>query len=307
MSKKSIVICRLPDAGLGNQLFPLVKAAIFARLNGLPLIVNGYNRFKIGPYLRGEKIKRNYRGYFTFQKGFFARQMENLFLLRHADLTKITEPTVEKLPNEQIEGKQFYFSEIPHWKDFFAGIREHRELAIELLWGMIHDRIKTRLAELPPPSIGMHIRMGDFRKLKANEDFKRVGAVRTPEIYFVEMLSAIRKVHGSDLPVLIFTDGYKKEFETIFSFANTSMVEGNADIVDMLLLSRSKIIIASAGSTFSYWSGFLSNAPVILHPDHLHAPLRPEQINELSYEGPFNTENPDPLLIRNIVEAKNSE
>jgi len=39
----SIVVCELPKAGLGNQLFPLVKAAVFAELNGLPLIVTGKN------------------------------------------------------------------------------------------------------------------------------------------------------------------------------------------------------------------------------------------------------------------------
>ena len=63
-----MVVCKLPSAGLGNQLFPLMHAMVFAELNNLPLTVTGYHRIKIGPYLRGEKSKRSYKGYFKFQK-----------------------------------------------------------------------------------------------------------------------------------------------------------------------------------------------------------------------------------------------
>jgi len=58
-----------------------------------------------------------------------------------------------------------------------------------------------------------------------------------------------------------------------------------ADIVDLLLLARSRLLIASAGSTFSYWAGFLADAPVLLHPDHIHMPLRPSDVNQHYFEG----------------------
>ncbi len=41
------VICKLPKAGLGNQLFPLLKGYVFARLNHLPILVVGFNYLKI--------------------------------------------------------------------------------------------------------------------------------------------------------------------------------------------------------------------------------------------------------------------
>ena len=62
------IVCKLPKAGLGNQLFPLMKAYTFAYLNKLPVIVTGYHQLKIGPYVRGEKTKRKYSGFFIFQK-----------------------------------------------------------------------------------------------------------------------------------------------------------------------------------------------------------------------------------------------
>ena len=52
-----IVICKIPKAGLGNQLFPIMRAYTFAHLNQLPILVYNYHQVKIGPWLRGEKSK----------------------------------------------------------------------------------------------------------------------------------------------------------------------------------------------------------------------------------------------------------
>ena len=51
----SVVVCKLPQAGLGNWLFCLMKAKVFAEMYQLPLIIIGYHQLKIGPYLRFEK------------------------------------------------------------------------------------------------------------------------------------------------------------------------------------------------------------------------------------------------------------
>lgn len=77
----SFVVCKLAKAGLGNQLFPLLEALIFADINNLPVKVIGYHQFKMGPYLRGEKSKHKYTGYFTFQRNFFAEKLD-AFLIK---------------------------------------------------------------------------------------------------------------------------------------------------------------------------------------------------------------------------------
>ena len=66
----SLVVCKVPKAGLGNQLFPVMKAHVFGSLNHQPVVVIGYNQIKPGPYLRREKSKRKYAGSFTYQKNF---------------------------------------------------------------------------------------------------------------------------------------------------------------------------------------------------------------------------------------------
>ncbi len=75
----SVVVCKLPKAGLGNQLFPLMHAFVFAKLNNLPVIVTGYHQLKIGPYIRREKNKRQYKGYFTFQKNIAGEYRDLIF------------------------------------------------------------------------------------------------------------------------------------------------------------------------------------------------------------------------------------
>jgi hypothetical protein len=65
-----IVICKLPKAGLGNQLFPLMKAYVFAHINHLPVTIVNYRQLRLGPWLRGEKNKRIYNGFFIFEKNF---------------------------------------------------------------------------------------------------------------------------------------------------------------------------------------------------------------------------------------------
>jgi hypothetical protein len=69
-----------------------------------------------------------------------------------------------------------------------------------------------------------------------------------------------------------------------------------------MLLSQSAVVLPSSGSTFGYWAGFLCDGPLILHPDHIHAPLRPADCNARFHEGPplLNGECP-PLLRTNLL------
>lgn len=290
----SIVICKLPKAGLGNQLFPLIKAHLFAELNDLPILITGYNQFKIGPWLRREKIKRTYHGYFNFQKSVASEWIDKLQI--SGSNQTINEPEISKIT--LADHTNYVFSEMPHWEDYFKGLKGNRTRTKNILNSLLQPAILNKLERLTVPSIGVHIRLGDFKKLKKGEDFSKTGATRTPERYFIEVIDSLRAIHGRSLPVSVFTDGYKSELKELFNLKNITLLTGNADLVDMLLLSKSKIIVTSAGSTFSYWSAFLSEAVVIMHPDHIHQPLRPKQINEEFYEGPMDAGNE--LLIKNI-------
>ena len=297
----SIVVCKLPRAGLGNQLFPLLNAAIFSQLNNIPLIVTGYHYFKIGPYLRKEKSKRKYNDYFTFQKSVATEALDllKIYLLKKK-LKAVYESPVAQLDKNELHGKIFFFEKLPRYHDYFIHLKDHRKEVKKILQSLLKPWIFEKVEKAEKPVIGVHIRMGDFRKLKQGEDFSKVGHVRTPEKYFIDVIKCIRITNGKELPVMVFTDGYRNEFEKLFDLNNIKIVEGNADVVDLLLLSKSKIIVTANGSTFSYWAAFLSDAPVIKHPDHLYAPFRPDKINAKYYEGPLMAGNVLALLEKNI-------
>lgn len=76
-------------------------------------------------------------------------------------------------------------------------------------------------------------------------------------------------------------------------------MENNSDLVDLLLLSKSKLIIPTQGSTFSAWAVFLSAAPVVL-PIKYSKALRPEFMYETIYEGEFDKDNE---IMMNSIES----
>jgi hypothetical protein len=294
-----LVICKLPRAGLGNQLFPLLKAYTFANLNNLPVLVVNYHQIKIGPWLRGERNKRVYSGFFNFEKNNISALFDKWKVKNISTELIIPEPEIKQLENSEDFTKYFLFHEIPHYSKRFEGLTNDRGLVINQLNNIIRPSIKKRLEELKPPCIGVHIRMADFKKIKEGEEFGREGATRTPEDYFVKTIQSIRNTYGDNLPVSIFTDGSKKEFCSLLQQPKIHFIEGNNDLVDLLLLSKSDIIITSGGSTFSYWAAFLSDGIVIMHPSFNNIKIRPEGLNT-QYEGVFDKNN---LRLKEAIQA----
>ncbi len=272
MSKK-IVLAKLPNAGLGNQLFVLLKALLYGSLHNLPVEVANYKQYHIGPYLRREKTNRNYNDYFVFQKNIFSYLIDSTILQLKMLNNKCT---VNPLLSQETE-ICVVFDKLPHWSDYFFELNQHRDIVKELFFNILKDDILQSYKNYPSPQIGIHIRMGDFRKLNENEDFAKVGAVRTPLNYFVDVINKLRLWKNENLEATIFSDGFEHELEPLLSMDNVKLAPQNIDIGDLLYLSKSDIIVTSAGSTFSYWSGFLSDAPIIMHPDHIHKALRLEQ------------------------------
>src|SRR5262249_50024039 len=83
----------------------------------------------------------------------------------------------------------------------------------------------------------------------------------------------------------VFTDGDPSEIKSVLGLPEVRIAPPDKPIVHLLLMSRAQLIVTSASSTFGYWAGFLADAPVILHPDHIHAPHRPTCINQKYFEG----------------------
>ena len=285
-----MVLCNLPKAGLGNQLFPLLHARLFSELNDLPLIILGYNQVKIGPFIRREKNKRRYRRYFKFQQDVFSEYADWLKVKRlKRKYTLVYEPGVARITDAGLKGTLFIFKQIPSSQDYFKELKNYRPRVISLLNSMLNPWIFDAVARQAAPVIGIHARMGDFTRLEAGEIYKS-GHVRVPEKYFVQAVKTLRQISGSCLPATVFTDGYRHEFQEILDLPRVVMVEHNPDIVDLLLLSKSKLLIPTHGSTFSMWAAFLSDAAIIFHFSYPNL-IRPPGLRDTLYEGVLDPAN----------------
>lgn len=282
---KAAVVTEMPNAGLGNKLFSWAHGAIFANNHKLPHYYTGLTKLKIGTILRFEKSWRIYTQLFE-NKLTFKRRL-NLSKQKHYVSYQDTVSIFE------LEPKQYIFNEVPSWKDYFLHIRENRDLVLEQFTSTLSRSINEKWQKKGTIEIGVHIRLGDFRALQTNENFSKVGQTRTPLTYFINLIKQIRNINGKTLSVTIFSDGQKADLQEIFELPNVKMAEEDNDIGQLLHLSKSKLIILSAGSTFGQWAAFLSSAIIINHFQHTHSKIRDEVTNTCFFEG---VQNPDETI-----------
>jgi hypothetical protein len=295
------VLALLPNAGLANKLFVWAKAEVFAMLNNMPNETIGWSWPKIGPLLRGERSLRMYGRYIRSRKSARSIALATGFFTGRL----LIEPKVARLPTSARGGRIYVFKNIPSWRDFFGDIRHHRDFIRERFLAIIRDQYKKEADTLLPPVVAVHVRRGDFRDPRLGEDFAHVGSVRTDEGYFTDLIEQIRNVADWELPVTVFSDGTDDEIKLLTRMPGVMRSVATSDIVDLLLMSRAQIIITSAGSTFGEWAAFLSEATVLRHPAHIHAPIRPNHYNNLYYEGPAPSGPQDwnGLLLSNVLEV----
>jgi len=255
----SFVVASLPKTGLANKLTVWALAQAFAIENDLPVMTIGWFDLKVGPWLRNEKSKRFYCGYFKndfnlslYMKYIWARILGQI----------VIDP--EKISHSR---SVFVFQTIKYPKFAFSKINPYRESLSKKLETNLSTKIRKKLNALVPAQVGVHIRMGDFKTLSEDKEFKSIGRTRTPFNFFKDAIEKLSKKLGEKTTFLIFSDGKPSELEEILKLNNVKLEDNNPDVVDLFLLSKCKIIVTSAGSSFSYWAAFLSKADIIYHPN----------------------------------------
>jgi hypothetical protein len=300
MNQSSPAYChaKLPKSGLGNKLFVWAKAHVFARLNHLPLVVTGWAQLQLAPILHG----RDFRFYWNY-----FRPVKEVNWLKQAAIRRrakiVEEPPVvrSELPSQPAI---YEFSEIPHWSDYFGDLKAHREMIREALFEMLTPARRRELALATKTQISVQVRLGDFRPLKQDEDFAKVGGVRTPLTYFANIINGIREIHGTEVPVTVFSDGTAQQLGELLSLPAVSLATKQTAVVDMLSMAAGKVLVPSAGSTFGFWAGFLGGCAIIMHPNHIHKSIRPDSVNEMFYEGPaVGPANQWPELLQKNIRA----
>jgi hypothetical protein len=275
-----MVYIELPAAGLGNKMLVWARGYVFARKYGLRSVCTRWWGLSWGALLRRERKKRLYLGY--FKEDSLLSRMRLFFFRRSARVVE------EPVAPEAAPGQTLYvFRKMFVGNDYFETLKPYREELGTAIIENLRPAIRAQLEESPRPVIGIHVRRGDFKR----------GSTLTPTSFFVHSILAIRAAAGACLPVTVFTDAYPTELQELLSLPAVNIAETKADILDILLLSRSAINILSISSTFSFWAGFLNDGIVLKHPGEWHPALRPPSTDDSKYEGNFDPAQPmDPQL-----------
>ena len=291
------VHARLPRSGLGNKLFVWARALVFARRHGLPLVVTGWCTPRWRALLKGGDA-RLYWNFFSAWNELPASERSRAKVLHEPGLN---EPL-------QSDVTVYEFSQMPHWKNYFADLHDYRALIRREFYSHLTAARRREVATMSNPMVCLQIRLGDFRHLRADEQFSKVGGVRTPLEYFHQWIEKLRSVHGSALPVTLVSDGSATELASLLALPHVSHTPGRTGIADLILMANSRLLVCSAGSTFSHWAGFLGDPVLIHHPEHMHDFCRPAMDRKHLFEGAASPDEIDswpPLLRANVKSLGN--
>lgn len=254
----SIVWARLPNMGLGNKMLVWARAYTFAFKHNLPLYVTNWVSINFGSFLRWERSKRIYFGYFktlsVVSKLSLKRKIKNLPI--------VIEPT------QFLEKPHIYqFEALFISNDYFEEMKPYLQIVKSGFEDSLKKSYKKQYHNLAAPAIGIHIRRGDFK----------LGSTITPIDFFISVIKYIRSTTLKQLPVTVFSDASDSELSEIIGLQDVTRAKTQPDILDMLQLSKSAVVVMSISSTFSFWAAFLSEGIVIKHKDEWHPPILPTE------------------------------
>ena len=258
------IFAKLSDAGLGNKMFVWIKALICAHQNKAELFHSSWIDFHPKAYLRNITGKqRDWR----FYRGIFKRQgILKIIRLQYYKLfyKKIKEPLESSV---NINDKSLIvFWDIPRHADFLNDFIPYRNFIKEQIFKNLSSGTYRKYQILPTPLISIHLRKGDLPE-----------HMRTPNEDIIKIIAFLNKRYKTNLPYCLFVDSPPSSVADILQIPNIHIEHTHNPMVDLLHLSKSKVIIPSIISSFSIWACFLSEAIILRHPnDKVSLPLREE-------------------------------
>ena len=235
---------------MGNLLLVWARAVVFAHLNNLPLVTSYWWGFRWGAWKRNERRKRLYYGYFK-ESSFHSLLKMGIYKWI---FPVVSEPPIVKLAPQQLLGNQvFIFHQVAVNHDLFGPLRHHRSLLTNRIYELLSPALLLQANQFEAPVIAVHIRRGDFK----------LGNPITPLSFFIDCIKQIRDATAEQWMVTIFTDAAPEEVAEVMALPGTTLAVVKPDILDILLMSKSRVMVLSQSSTFGYWAAFLSEAIVI--------------------------------------------
>lgn len=239
-------------AGLGNELFPIIRAALIAHDRGVAEIEPVWIRPRLGPIIRGERDKRRYHQLFR-RPGARAIAVRALVLLAAQRFDESHDRVRRGLPGHGV-------TVVKGMGRCFEDFRGRRQLVLSIL----ESRSRRPCPRQSSPNAAMHVRLGDFSGATNGGVIARNES--TSMEWFVDVAVAIT---DCGLPVSVFSDGKEAELAPLLSLPLVSRAPTGTALSDMLDMSGHVLIVGS-GSTFTAWGAFLQDRPLLLFPGTNH-------------------------------------
>ncbi len=248
---------RLRGVGLANCLFPWARCGITSERYGLVRIASTWPQVCHRQWLRWDRDKRCYLRLFDERNVaiYGRRKLTLLATKRHIDeATFLVDP-------ERHDNAVVVFSGI---QGYFSAIMTEHDRVRELLINSIRPQHRFGLDKPHRPRVFLHVRYGDFA---SPEDDKAAAGnsqhhVRQPIGWFSHILGELRRVVGTCVPAVVFSDAADDELRPLLALPKVTRCSFGSSVADLLALSAADFLVAS-GSTFSMWAGYLGRMPTI--------------------------------------------
>lgn len=232
-SEYDLYFIRLGGSGLANCMFVAARGYAIAKKNNVKYINPTWPKLSLGSYIRKEKDKRHYFGLFN-KLGISGFNKLVTFMFKSDQI-------------EIVEGIGCYFVDL---LNDYSLIKEFVDCSVkQKIWAKYKELDFDRV-------IGVHVRLGDY-----------ISSLRTNIDWYKSIIEQIDIYTNHKYKFWLFSDGTKQELCNLLSM---SCIErrffGNA-LADIIALSKTQLIIGS-DSTFTGWSAFIGQVPVIFPKRH---------------------------------------
>jgi len=245
--------------GLAHSLLAWARCRLWCDRNSVPMLAPSWLQPRVGPFLRGERDKRQYHWLFEF--GDYVRGLRKLRVL--AGATRVAAETADleavlRLPQRRLVvfSNRMQLNEESHFGEIVGQAAAVR-LALTRM---------TKPAYRPPVDstahVAVHVRMGDFNA-PVSIDALRQGSKnsRIPIDWYVDVVKTLRARAGAGA-VRVYSDGSDDALAPLLQLPGTTRSPKQASITDLLAMAQARVVVSS-GSGFSMWGAYLGDVPRI--------------------------------------------
>jgi hypothetical protein len=262
--------------GLAHGLLAWARCRLWCEEHGARMLAPNWFTLRLGPYLRGERDKRNY--WLLFHAGRAVAGPRRLMLLARARAIDVG-PEWPSAPEPEARPVllRFHNALVANEVKSFDQVRGRGAWLRQELLAITRRRFHPAVARAP--HLAIHVRLGDFSRPPADTP-EGATNTRLPMDWYVDRLQAVRQVIGREAPAVVFSDGEDAELAALLALPGVVRAPRQASVTDLLQMGQAACVISS-GSGFSLWGAFLGDAARLCHPGQLIVPALGDAAREV--------------------------